>query len=563
MKRYTGFTLLSLLLLAALALGACAQATPQPAAVQPTAEQPAAEQAPAEEPTAEQAPAEQPAATTAAPEPEPAAEGAPKPGGTLVFGMKEDVTTMDPLKAIQYGDIRLNILVAQQLVAPDRTGKFAGVLAERWETTEDGKTWTFYLRQGVKFHNGQEMTADDVKWVFDRILDENAGAAMRSTFVGIGLQTEVVDEYTVKFTIESGMGPFLSYMALLNRPAIVHRDSYNADGSVTKIIGTGPFMFDSARPGESYTVKKFADYWKEGEPLLDEVVLKVITDASVRLNALRTGEVDMTEDLPISDVKTLLGSPDPNFTVQVYYINSGERLVMNHTRQPFDNVDARKALMYAFDRLQYNEAIFFGLGQVHNQPFVPDDVWHLDVPMVEPDLAKAKEHFQAAGLADGTKITMLTMANQKDRGEIIQALLSQVGFQVELDIVDSAAWNSKGQELDYDLLLGTMTGIFDPDRPYGYLTNASGGNWLVGGYDSEKMNELLVQGRGQTGVDERKETYNQVLELVQEDAATIYVLGLPWVEAWRNDVIGYQPGTSPALMMMDASDGLNLTWLDR
>ncbi|MEJ5199500.1 MAG: ABC transporter substrate-binding protein, partial [Anaerolineae bacterium] len=467
------------------------------------------------------------------------------------------------LKAIQYGDIRLNILVAQQLVAPDRSGKFVGVLAEKWDTSPDGKTWTFYLRKGVKFHNGQELTADDVKWIFDRILDEKAGAAMRSTYAGIKLQTAVVDKYTVKFTIEKGMGPFLSYLALLNRSAIIHKDSYDAEGKVTKIIGTGPFMMDTSKPGDSYTLKKFPDYWKKGEPLLDGVVLKVITDPMARLNAIRTGEIDMTEELPIAEVKKLKEKPDPNFTVAVYYINSGERLVMNTTRPPFNNKDARLAVQYAFDREQYNQAIFFGLGQVHNQPFVPGNIWYLDVPMVKPDLNKAKEAFKASGLPQGTKVTMLLMANQKDRTEVIQAMLGQVGFQVEFDVVDSAAWNSKGRAYDYDLLLGTMTGIFDPDRPYGYLTKASSANWLVGGYDSPKMNELLNAGISETDVAKRQAIYKQVVQLVQEDAATIYVLGLPWVEAWRNTVKGYQPGTSPALMMMDASDGLNVTWLDK
>lgn len=510
--------------------------------------------------TAPAPPAAQPPAT----EPSQAAvPTGPKAGGTLIFAMKEDVTSMDPLKAIQYGDIRLNILVAQQLVAPDRSGKFVGVLAESWETSADGKTWTFKLRPNVKFHNGQPVTADDVKWIFDRILDEKTGCAMRSTYAGIKLQAEVIDPSTIRFTIQSGMGPFLSYLALLNRTAIIHRDSYDAEGKVTKIIGTGPFMMDEVKPGQSYTLVKNPNYWKPGEPLLDRVILRVITDPVVRLNALRTGEVDMAEELPMADVKKLLDNPDPNFTVQVYYINSGERLVMNHTRPPFNNKDARLAVQYAFDRNQYNEAIFFGLGQVHNQPFTPDNIWRVDVPMVQPDLTKAKEYFKASGLPAGTPVKFLLMANQKDKGEVIQAMLGQVGFNVEFDIVDSAAWNSKGQALDYDLLLGTMTGIFDPDRPYGYLTKASGGNWLVGGYDSPKMNELLAAGKSEVDVAKRKEIYKQVLELVQEDAATIYVLGLPWVEAWRNTVKDYRPGTSPALMMMDASDGLNKTWLDK
>jgi len=554
MKRL--FPFVAFLVAAAMLLGACAQpAAPTAAPVQTQAVEPAATQAPVVKPTK----AEAPAATQA-----PVA-GEPKMGGTLTFAMKEDVTSLDPLKAIQYGDIRLNVLVAQQLVATDKDGQFVGVLAENIEPSADGKEWTFHLRKGVKFHNGAELKADDVKWIFDRILDENSGAALGSTLRGIGLKVSVVDDATVKMNIESGMGPFLSYLGLLNRAAIIHRDSYAADGSVTKIIGTGPFMMDESKPGESYTLKKFPDYWKEGEPYLDSVVLKVITDPNVRLNAMRTGEVDMAEELPIAEVKNLVQNQDPKFTTQVYYINSGARLVLNHTRPPFNDLNARKAVMYAFDRNTFNEAVYFGLGQVHDQPFVPSDVWNLPMPMsvTKSDLAKAQEAFNAAGLKPGTEITMLLMANQKDSAEVIDAMLSQVGFKVNFEIVDSAAWNDKGKKMEYDLIMGTMTGIFDPDRPYGYLTAKSSSNWLVGGYDSEKMNELLTAGRAAVDVTERQEIYAKVLNLVYEDVATIYVVGLPWVEAWQNYVMNYQTSTSPTLMMMDASTGLNQTWLNK
>ena len=561
-------TLVLALALVMVLVAACTAPTAAPTSAPPTkAPAPTSAPAPTAAPKAAE-PTKAPAATTAptaAPKVEatkPAA-GTPKSGGTLTFAMKEDVTSMDPLKANQYGDIRLSILVAQQLVAPDRAGKFVGVLAEKWDTSADGKTWTFALRKGVKFHNGQEMTADDVKWVFDRILDEKAGTLMRGTYAGIGLKTEVVDKSTIKFMITSGSGPFLNYLALLNRSAIIHKSSYNADGSFAKIIGTGPFMVDAVKPGDSYTLKKFADYWKKGEPLLDTVVLKVITDPNVRLNAIRTGEVDMTEELPYADVKKLNDKQDASFTTNVYYINSGERFVMNTKREPFANKNARLAVASAFDRNMYNDAIFFGLGQVHNQPFAKTDGWYLDVPMPKLDVAKAKDYFKASGLPQGTKIKVMLMANQKDRTELLQAMLGQIGFTVEFDMVDSAAWNKKGAAYDYDILIGTMTGIFDPDRPYGYLEKASGSNWLVGGYDSPQMADLLSKGRAEADTNKRKDIYKQVVQLVQDDAATIYVAGLPWSEAWRNYVKGYKSGTSPALMMMDASDGLNLTWLDK
>lgn len=549
MKRTIGWTTAAIFLAMAILLSAC-----QPAAT-PTSEAPPA--------VATQAPPAVQATEVPAPTTAPVEEG-PKYGGVVSFAMKEDVTSLDPHKAIQYGDVRLNALVAQQLVAADRGGNFVGILAESWETSDDGLVWTFKLRPGVKFHNGADLTADDVKWVFDKIMAEESGAAMRSTYVKIGLQVEVVDPSTVKMTITSGSGPFLNYLGLLNRSAIVHRDGFDADGNATTIIGTGPFMIDSMKPGESYTLKRFDQYWVEGQPYLDGVVLRVITDPVVRLNALRTGEVDMAEEMPIADVKNLLENQDPNFTVAVYYFNSGARFVMNHTRPPFNDLNARQAVQYAFDREAYNEAVYFGLGQVHNQPFVPDDVWHLDVPLIEPDIEKAREYFKASGLPESTEITMLLMANQKDSAEIIDAMLSQVGFKVKFDIVDSAAWNQRGQALDYDLLMGTMTGIFDPDRPYGYLASTSSGSWLVGGYSNPEMDQLLTEGIATADIAKRTEIYTKVLQLVHDDAATMYIVSLPWVEGWQNYIKNYQPASGmPMLMNMDATTGLNQAWLDK
>ena len=387
---------------------------------------------------------------------------------------------------------------------------------------------------------------------------------MRSAYTGIKLQSEVVDKSTIKFTIESGMGPFPSYLALLNRSAIIHRDSYDAEGKVAKIIGTGPFMMDAVKPGESYTLVKNPNYWKAGEPLLDSVVLKVITDPVVRLNALRTGEVDMAEELPMADVKKLVDTPDPDFTVQVYYINSGERLVMNTpacarstTRMPAWRLQA------VFDREQYNEAIFFGLGQTHNQPFTPDNVWRLDVPTVMPDLTKAKEYFKASGLPEGTPVKFLLMANQKDKGEVIQAMLGQVGLRGGVRRRGLGRVEQQGPGLRLRPAAGHHDGHLRPGPPLrlpdqGQRRQLAGRRLRLGA-------DERAAGRGQ-----RRDQRGQAPGDLQAGGGTGAsgrshdlragpALGRG-VAQHRKD---YQPGTSPALMMMDASDGLNKAWLDK
>jgi peptide/nickel transport system substrate-binding protein len=475
----------------------------------------------------------------------------------LIFGMKQPVTTLDPLRAVQYGDIRLNHLVAQQLVAPDMNGNFVGVLAEKWAVSPDGKEWVFDLRKGVHFHNGMEMIADDVRWIFDRIEDPKTQSNLRTVFAGMNLHTSVINRYQVRFQMDSGMGSFLSYLSLLNRAAIIHRDSYDENGKVLKIIGTGPFQMGPYINGQYYILNKFPDYWKRGEPLLDEVELRVIPDANSRYEQLKAGTIDMTEELPFSQVKRMLNDPDPEIILDLHYINSDERLVMNQRRLPFSNKNSRLAVMNAIDREIYNQAIFHGLGQVHNQPFSFNDPWYLDYPIPKANLVQAKKYFEASGNSKGTSVEFLITPDQSDRAEIIRMMLAEVGFIVKIKAVQPAEWNSLGMAYQYDLLLGTMSGVFDPDRPYGYLSGKSGSNWLVGGYDSPEMNNLIEAGRSEINIEKRKETYKKILELVEKDAATMYLTGLPWVEAWRSYVSGYRSGNAPVLMWMDASEGLN------
>ncbi|MBW7884988.1 MAG: ABC transporter substrate-binding protein, partial [Caldilineaceae bacterium] len=239
-------------------------------------------------------PAAAPAETGAAP-------AAPTTGGVLRIGLDVDAGTGDPRLARDTSAFRLRELVFDGLVEVQPDYSPMPSLALSWENPDD-LTWIFKLRQGVKFHNGDELTAADVKYTFDTILDESFASPSRSFFIPI-TAVDVIDDYTVQFTLDQPYGPFLSYLTM----GIVPKSVAEADpeGFANSPVGTGPFKFVEWKRGDSITLEANDDYWN-GRPKLDGIEIKVVPDNSARVVALEAGDLDLAQS-PLSpqDVKRM------------------------------------------------------------------------------------------------------------------------------------------------------------------------------------------------------------------------------------------------------------------
>jgi len=473
--------------------------------------------------------------------PEPKAPG----GGTFVMSYFEDVVSIDAHKALEFSDGLVNPLVYEGLIAMGADGEWKGMLAESWDVSDDGLTWTFHLRQGVKFHNGREMTADDVILNFDRMLDESTGATMQGHYSSKLVSYEAVDPYTIKFALSGGAGTFLSQLGLGTRTGILAPECVTEDNYVVHPIGTGPFEFVWWKPGDEWRVKRFDDYWGE-VPKIDYVVFKPIADLTVSLTALQTGEIDFVATLPYDQIVKWQDATPEGVEFALLYAARTQRVNFNATQPPFDDIRVRQAVAYAIDKDEFNEAVWFGFANPHTHPFVPGSF--MDLPVEDPyragDVEKAKALLAEAGYPDGLEVYAISHASYKEDWEVIQAQLSQAGITVDVDIMDGAQWGKLGRALEYDIMIASQSGIYHWDRTANYFEQASASSWLAGGYQNDLVSELLALGRDEADQTKAKEIYTELFQLLSDDCAAVFLGAEPTARAWRSWVKGFEPNAS-------------------
>jgi peptide/nickel transport system substrate-binding protein len=509
--------------------------------------------------------------TAGAPAPAAAAApstGAPKRGGTLVAAMMDDISNPDPDRYTNSGDGHVMGLVAQTLVGGDATDNVVPVLAENWKVADGGKTWTMSLRQGVLFHNGRELTSEDVKWNFDRILDEKAALPLGGTLRRMGLKTTVVDKYTVRFTLTGGFGSFLASQISNVRTSVIAKECVKADGSVEKPIGTGPFVWDSWAKGSEIRLKRFDRYWQKGEdgrplPYIDGLVVKIVPDATIRLSALRAKDLDLVTQLPLDEVKEWRkSSPPAGIKYILFHVNYSDYLGLNPRRKPFSDLKARMAVKYAVDREELNAAIYGGMGQVHNQPFTKESIWYSEVPYPKPDVARAKQLLAEAGYPNGVDVVHLCWNIHQQVGEVIQAQLARAGIRVKLQKEEFASWWKLGPKWEWDMTEQPIGVIWHPERGFCTVESSYNAFWLSGGLQDKEVDDLMQAGRDETDLTKAKAIYKKLVERIESNGTPIYLMNNPNAHAFRDHVKGYE-SILPSYISLSATHGVHKVWLDK
>ncbi|HEX9921455.1 MAG TPA: ABC transporter substrate-binding protein, partial [Anaerolineae bacterium] len=274
----------------------------------------------------------------------------PEPGGTLRVAFQNEWAGLDLHTASSYSSYQILNNVLEGLTAYDNNLNLVPWLAESWEQSEDGLTWTFHLREGVLFHNGREMTAEDVKWSFERLIDPATGAGNAARVGPPETQIEVIDTYTVAITHPEPFGIFPQSIGFDKSTGIVAHESLNDDGIITQPIGTGPFQIAEIEGTTRLVLEKHADYWQTGLPYLDAIEIQPIPDDTVRETALLGGDVDWVLSIAPQNLASLQANPD--VVVSTAPQLSYDYMGMNLTRPPFDDVRVRQAIALALDRDQ-------------------------------------------------------------------------------------------------------------------------------------------------------------------------------------------------------------------
>jgi len=345
-----------------------------------------------------------------------------------------------------------NVFEGLTRFAPD--GSVVPGLAESWEISEDGTTYTFNLREGVTFHDGSAMTAEDVVFSLDRARAEGSTNAQPSLFANI-VSVEAVDDTTVAVTLDGPDGAFLFDMAW-GDAVIVAPES--AEANATNPVGTGPFQFAEWVQGDRVELTRYADYWGEA-PALEAATFRFVSDPNAAFAAMMAGDVDAFPNFPAPETLSTFEA-DPRFTVIVGSTEGETILAMNNAQPPLDDIRVRQAITHAINRQDIIDGAMFGYGTPIGTHFAPHNPDYVDLTgnsNYDPDAARAL--LEEAGATDLTLRLMLPPPSYARRGgEIIAAQLREVGIETEITNLEWAQWLEQVfRGYDFDLTIVSHT----------------------------------------------------------------------------------------------------------
>ena len=300
----------------------------------------------------------------------------PQYGGTLQTATDAEWTGLDPHVASTVSSFVIIANVAETLTTMDDNMELTPLLAESWEQSEDGLTWIFYLREGVLFSNGEEMTSEHVIFSMNRILDPDTGSGRVSSVGGADAVWEAIDANTISVTT-SEPNAILPISLAGRSQAVIHPDSVDDDGKIVVPVGTGPFIIEDLEGTISLNLVKNDNYWQEGLPYLDAVEITVIQEAASREAALLGGEVDFVRDLARQSIATLQDNDD--VVILVSPALAYQYIGINVTREPLNDVRVRQAIAYAIDRQQICDAGDFSICTPIQGPIDKGSPWYFDL----------------------------------------------------------------------------------------------------------------------------------------------------------------------------------------
>jgi glutathione transport system substrate-binding protein len=412
-------------------------------------------------------------------------------------------------------------------------------LAEKWDASPDARVYTFYLRKGVKFHDGTPFNAAAVKASFDRVRNPD-NKLRRYTLYKIISQIDVIDDYTVRFTLSEPFGAMIATFAhpagAINSPAAVQK--YGKD-YMKNPVGTGPYKFQEWVPNDHLTLVKNPDYWdKNNAAKVDKIIVKPVPEDGTRIAMLQKGDAQFINPVPYSMAEVV--KRDKNLSLAESESVYTFWVAMNIQKKPFSDVRVRQAMNYAINKEAIIKAVLRGHGKPADSPLAPQVWGYTPVKSYPYDPAKAKALLAEAGYPNGFK-ALLRGTVQTDAKEVmvaIQGQLKQVGVDVEILSLPAATLTAdrfkplaeNRGEMDY---AGWSPSTGDADwgiRPLLTKDNWPPSNFTIGFYTNPKLEEVVKAALQTSDAAKRKAAYAEAQRVIMEDC--------PWVFLWVNYLLG-------------------------
>lgn len=496
-----------------------------------------------------------------------AAADNPKQGGILRMGLRRDIQLMNPLVGTRSTEEHIRHLMFETLLREDRNGELQPGLATEWQLSDGGREITFKLREGVKFHNGAEMTAADVKFSIDYTKNPKNGAyGFRNLALVDRVETE--GKYTLKITLRKASTPFLASLTSVQTFSVVPKESLPEGVRQPSAFppGTGPFKFVEWKTNRRLVLERHADYWGQ-KAFVEKILMRPIRNNTTRVTALRSGDVDMIERVPHEWVQQIENGRIKGLRLVQSDTANFRRLVFNVAGPPFNDPNLRKAVALAIDKTEILHGGFFGMGKPADQRYPGGHKWHItDVPGGSHDLSKATELVKHSGYA-GKPIKMVVEQSDQRQAEaiILQSQLKKIGLILKFHVMDRGAYNSLRRKGEFALVFSGGSYDSDPSttyaRHYACEGNLKKRRSNTSGYCNKKVVALFEQLETEPDSAKRRELLRESLVILAEDLPEIYIGFVPRHFALRDYVKGFSTDDNASFRWFGG--GLNYTWLDK
>ncbi|MCR4685329.1 MAG: ABC transporter substrate-binding protein [Lachnospiraceae bacterium] len=455
----------------------------------------------------------------------------------IVVGIAQDLEdSLDPHKAVAAGTREVLFNVFEGLLKPDCDGNIVPAVAESYEVLSDGQDYIFHLRNNVKFHNGNKVSAEDVKYSLDKIAGKMGDTPMVPAY-SLMEEVAVVDEQTVSVHLSEANVDFPSYLAMVNA-AIIPKDH---DAYDTNPIGTGPFSFVSRSVQESIVLERFDDYWGN-KAYLKRVTFKIVPQMDTVVMNLRGGSLDMYAHLTTDQVAQLT----EDFTIMEGTMNLVQALYLNNAVKPFDDIRVRQALCYAVDRKNILELTSEGKGTIIGSSMFPSFSKYFLPELSQyytQDIQKAKSLLAEAGYPGGFDMTITVPSNYQphiNTAEVIVEQLKAVGINAKINLVEWNSWLSDtyvGRNYE-STVIGVDASYLSARALLERFYSKADDNFT--NFSDPEYDALYEKVLTLTDEEEKTLCYKEMEQILTKDAANVYIQDMAEFVALRNTFEGYR-----------------------
>ena len=535
------------IMLIALLLAACAPAAPSTQAGEEAA--PAEEeQAPAEE---EAAPAEEEQAMEEeAPAEEEAAEpmSGPQQGGSIVMARDSEPLSLNPIGdgSADNGSIFMIVQIFDTLVETQNAPLPQPALAESWEVSDDSLTWTFHLRPGTQFSNGDPVTCEDVKYSIDGFGDPEVNT-FYSGFGSAIESTECVDESTFVIQLNRVEGAFLDYLSTMPasiRPMDIYEE-LGSDGFSEAPVGSGPFMVQEWVRGERLVLVRNPYYWKEGQPYLDEITIQYVPDENTRMLMIESGEAQIATEVPYSQIERI--DALDGISVKIEDVMAWDAVWFNVLMPPLDDPAVIRALNYATPKEAMLQSLLYGAGEVANHVIAKVKYWDPTVPAYPYDIDEAQALMAESTVPDGFSMSCLIVSGdqvERQQAEILQQEWAKIGVDLEIEGVDvSTIWDrwTGGDEMCFTYPGAGLSSdaLSDDNLAVVFFDYTGGAESFWTNWDNQEAIDLVHTAGSTIDEDVRTETFHELQRLVMDEYPAVPLFFIKTRTAITDDVMGF------------------------